>query len=187
MSKSKQWMAEIGLVALLVAIGVAGRMLPHPANFTPVAATALFAAFVLRSRLLALVVPVVTMLISNYFEEWTPPAVALAVMVGMSFPLLLRGLLRESLTCGRLVGCALLSSCFFYVITNLAVWQFSPAYTHDLAGLVRCFTVALPFFRNTLAGDMAFTALFFGSYALAQLWQSRGLWNSAYATNRVGR
>jgi hypothetical protein len=62
---------------------------------------------------------------------------------------------------------ALTSSVLFYLITNFAVWAFFDWYPHTFAGLISNFTLALPFFRNTLLGDVFYTGVLFGAYELA--------------------
>jgi hypothetical protein len=59
------------------------------------------------------------------------------------------------------------SSVFFFVVTNFGVWLTSGMYVHNWSGIVSCYTLALPFFRNTLMSDAVFTAALFGIYALA--------------------
>jgi hypothetical protein len=61
---------------------------------------------------------------------------------------------------------SLISSLAFFLITNFAVWAFFSWYPHTFAGLVSCFTLALPFFRNTLLGDLVYSGIFFGAYEL---------------------
>lgn len=178
---------ELALMVGLIVVAVAGRVYPHPANFTPIAAAALFAGYMLRSRWQALLVPAVAVLISNYFEEAVDLRIAIAVGVGLSFPVLLRGLLGENWNVPRVIGCSLLSSVGFFLISNGAVWAFSPIYTHDLTGVVACFEASLPFFRNTLAGDLTYNAAFFGLYALMMLWQSNGTGRMVPVPVRVPR
>jgi hypothetical protein len=59
------------------------------------------------------------------------------------------------------------ASVFFYVVTNFGVWATSGMYAHTWSGLVSCYTLAIPFFRNTLLSDAIYTAALFGMYALA--------------------
>lgn len=177
--------AEVALVLVLIALAVAGRMMPHQANFTPIAAAGLFAGYLLRSRWLALCVPAVAYAISNQFEEAIDFRVALAVGAGLSFPVLLRSWLPKENVGPRLlvsaVGCSLVSSLFFFVVSNLAVWSFTNAYQHDIAGLTRCFTVALPFLRNTVAGDLTYSVLLFGVFAFVTTALRSGQGKLAYA------
>ena len=67
----------------------------------------------------------------------------------------------------RVLIASVVCSLAFFVFTNFAVWGFGTMYAHDAAGLTRCFELALPFFRFTLAGDLVFAAGIFGAYRLA--------------------
>jgi hypothetical protein len=77
-------------------------------------------------------------------------------------------LTRDSWKPIRLVPLAALSSVFFFVTSNFAVWMFSGIYARDAAGLVKCYIAALPFFQNTLMGDLFWTAVLFGGLWLAR-------------------
>lgn len=158
-------------VAILVALGVIGRLAPHWPNFTPVVAIAVFAAFAFRSGLLAWAIPAAVMLISNVIlggYEWgvmasVYVALALAVLIG-----------RFSFGNGASVfsvGAASLASALgFFLITNFAVWAFGAhgtAYPMTLEGLIACYTAALPFFKYLLAGTAFWAILLFGGHALA--------------------
>jgi hypothetical protein len=57
------------------------------------------------------------------------------------------------------------------VLTNLALWvvavaQHNPIYSAGLRGLLTCYTLALPFWGRTLAGDLLFSGAIFGFYEL---------------------
>ena len=60
------------------------------------------------------------------------------------------------------------SSIVFYAVTNFAEWAFTYRYSKSLDGLIACYAAAIPFFRNSFAGDMIFTAILFGAFALLQ-------------------
>ena len=67
-----------------------------------------------------------------------------------------------------LVGCSLAASVVFFLVTNFAHWTLYDMYEKSAAGLVHCYAAALPFFRYTLAGDLAFACVLFGGYAVAK-------------------
>jgi hypothetical protein len=157
---------EIAVALVLVALCVAGRLVWHPAHVAPVAATALFAGFFFRSRWLALAVPLTAMLLSDMAIGFYSPMIMAAVYLSLCFPIALRRFLRAEVTLGRLIGCSLASSMVLFVVSNAAVWQFGGLYEHHAAGLVQCFTNALPFFRNTLAGDLMWTAILFSAHGI---------------------
>lgn len=159
---------QIAVTALLVLVvlGVAGRLLPHLPNVTPIVAVSLFAGFLFRPHVLAIAVPLLTMLISDAvmgFYDWRIMASVYAAFI---LPVLLTIFLRTRPTMLRVVGCSVLSSVIFFAVSNFAVWAFSGLYECSAAGLTTCYAAALPFFRNTLLGDLVWSGAFFGLYAV---------------------
>jgi hypothetical protein len=158
------------ILAVLIAMGVAGRLLPHPPNFTPMAAIALFAGFIFVKRYMSVVAVVAAMLLTDYFAfgylspEWFASKSMVVVYLALLFPIVFRGFLQKKLGVFRIAAAALASSTVFFVATNFAVWAFSPMYEKTFAGLVLCYTMAIPFFQNTIAGDMIWSGVIFGSY-----------------------
>ena len=154
---------ELALAMGLVGLDVIARLAPHAPNFTPVAASALFAGAVLRSRTLALAVPLAAMLASDLILGGYDWRVMGVVYAALALPALLGrwGRARGAIV---LVPLAVSSSLFFFATTNLAVWAFSGMYTHDFAGLVHCYVAALPFLQNTVIGDLFWTTLLFGAW-----------------------
>jgi hypothetical protein len=154
---------ELALAMGLVGLDVVARVTPHAPNFTPVAASALFAGAVLRSRALALAVPVAAMLASDAVLGGYDWRVMGVVYAALALPALLGrwGRARDAI---MLAPLALASSLIFFVTTNFAVWAFSSMYTPDLAGLIHCYVSALPFLQNTVIGDIFWTALLFSGW-----------------------
>ena len=159
------------MIAFLVGLDVAARLLPHAPDFTPIAATALFAASILRVRALAVLVPIAGMMIGDAVLGTYDLRVMTAVYAALTLPAgaaFLSSRLRS-----RLIAPILLSSSLlFFLITNLAVWAFSPMYAASAAGLVKCHIAALPFLRNMVAGDLFWGLVLFGGYWLAQQLQT---------------
>jgi len=161
-------LADLALIAFLVAFDVVARLLPHAWGFMPVAATALFAGRMLRLPVLAPVVPLAAMALSGLVlsgDDWrisliTYAAITLPAFAGMATRNW-RGVLG---TAGTMLGC----SVAFFAVSNFAVWAFSGMYSHTLAGLTQCYVLALPFFQNSLAGDMFWTAVLFGGAFMIQ-------------------
>lgn len=160
---------QLGILvfAVLIALTIACRLLPHPPNFTPAAAVALFAGFFFGRRAVALVVVLAAMALSDLIIGTYDYRIMAAVYAAFMFPVFLRSLLRRRLNPLTCCGSAIACSVVFFVSTNLAVWIFGGMYPPTLAGLGKCFTAALPFFRYTLCGDLFWTATLFGSYAIA--------------------
>jgi hypothetical protein len=165
--------SELALALSLVALDVVARLAPHAPNFTPVAASALFAGAVLRSRPLAPAVPLAAMLVSDLVVGSYDWRVMGVVYAALAFPALL-GMWARTRSTVLFAPLALSSSLLFFVSTNFAVWAWSGMYAHDLDGLVRCYVAALPFLQNTMIGDMFWTALLFGGW-----WSAKFLFTAA--------
>ena len=156
------------LLALLSAIVAAAalRLVPHPPNFTPIGAMALFSGAYLGRRPLAFALPLAALLLSDlvlgfYHGVATVYATdALIVLIG-SIALQRRSAIRVG-------AAALASSVIFFVLTNLGMWAFSGFYPRTLIGLEACYVAAIPFFQNTVAGDLFYSALLFGGFALLE-------------------
>jgi uncharacterized protein DUF6580 len=155
--------AELSLAMSLVGLDVVARLAPHAPNVTPIAASAVFAGMVLRSRTLALAVPLAAMLVSDLIVGAYDWRVMSVVYAALALPALLGrwGRARSAVLLPPLV---LSSSLFFFATTNFAVWASSGMYAHDLYGLVHCYVAALPFLQNTVIGDMFWATLLFGSW-----------------------
>ncbi len=162
------------LIVAMVSIAIVSRLIPHYPNFTAVGAVALFGGAYL-SRRWAFVVPLLALFLSDLvlnnfiysefmsgFTLFTPDgwwlygAFALVILLGM-------GLLKK-VTPGRFLGAATGAAVIFFAVTNFGVWLSSPMYPKTGAGLIACYTAAIPFFWNTLMGNLAFGSVLFGVY-----------------------
>ena len=153
---------ENALGIFLVGIGVLLRVLPHPANFTPVTAIALFSGVVLAPQI-ALVLPLIVMIASDLLLG---PHALYPLTWGSFFLVSLLGVgLSRDVRPGRIFLGTLGGSTLFFVITNLGVFLFQNMYEKSWTGLVQCYVMALPFFRNSLLGDLFYSAVFFGVFA----------------------
>lgn len=148
----------------LVAVAVAVRLVSETPNFNAVMAAGLFAGFYFRSRLTAVCVPVLAMITSDLLIGGYAVPMMVAVYLSLGIPIAWRGLLRRQLSPLSVGTGAVSAALAHYVLSNLAVWYFW--YPHTSEGFTRCFTVALPFLANALAGNVLFAAGFFGLYAM---------------------
>jgi hypothetical protein len=167
MSEKRSILAPWAVFLGLIALAVAGRLLPHAPNFTPVAAAALFAGAYFRRPLVAILVPLVAMLASDLLwlgtHDWRVMA---AVYVSFSLPALLGNLTRGKRRWLRVIVCSLASSGCFFLTTNFAVWASGSMYEASWQGLARCYVLALPFLKYTIGGDLAWSVGLFGTLAL---------------------
>jgi hypothetical protein len=160
------WTARVATVACLVAAAALSRLLPHPPNFTPLAAMALFAGAFLPPPLPAVMIPLAAMLASDLFLGFHDqmPAVYLSFALTVALGRILGGRRRPA----PLALAALSASALFFALTNFGVWAAGSLYPRTFEGLATCYTAALPFFRNTLFGDLLYTAVLFGGFALLE-------------------
>lgn len=149
---------------LLIAAAALCRIAPHPPNVAPLAAMALLGGAYLPKKQ-AFLFPLLAMALSDIFLGWhsTLPFVygsfLLTVFLG-------RRLAGERSPGGVLRAC-LTGSFAFFIITNFGVWLTQSLYSKDPAGLAACYAAAIPFYRNTMLGDLFFTAVLFSIEALA--------------------
>jgi len=161
---NKQKIILLSIVGGLVLLGVATRLLPHPANFTAVGAVSLFAGAVMPKKW-GIFFPAIIMAASDIFLGFHNIMVftwgSMMIAAGIGY------LIRQKIKPANLVYGSLVASIQFFLITNWAVWMFTPLYSKGLDGLFASYVAGLPFFRNMLLGDIAYTALLFGVYTLA--------------------
>ena len=163
------------LIIGLIAIAAISRIIPHPVNFTPIIAIAMFGAAYLGQRLWMFLIPILAFWFSDiilnntvyvaYFEGFSiahkgliSTFIALGAIVLVSIPLL------KKVSIGRISGTGILGSVLFFIISNFAVWIGSPMYPISTEGLIACYVAAIPFFFNTLLGTLVYGGLMFGIY-----------------------
>jgi len=157
---------KIIFTLLLLATGVFYRFIPHPPNFSPVAAIALFGGFYYRKYWSAFL-PLAILFFTDFFLGFYEIKIMLSVYASFALIALIGIVVRKYKSLPTIIGGSLTGSLLFFLATNFAVWLFGNWYSHNLSGLANCFYMALPFFRNTLMGDLFFTSVFFGLYELA--------------------
>lgn len=145
------------------------KFMPHIPNFAPIAAMALFGGVYLNKKY-ALIVPIIAMLIGDYFIGFYNPYIMISVYSSFVVIGLIGLWLKNHKTLPNIVGGSLSGSIIFFLITNFAVWAIpASAYPHTLQGLIDCYIMGLAFFRNTIAGDLFYVGAFFGVYELAKV------------------
>ncbi|MCX7607150.1 MAG: hypothetical protein N2170_07810 [Bacteroidia bacterium] len=151
-------------LALLI-IGILGRLLPHPPNFTPVDAVALFSGAWLTSRWLGFVLPLVLMAGTDIWLGWhdlwpfTWGATLMGVLIGRYF---LRWIQWR-----EVAALSVLQATLFFLLTNLGVWM-TGAYGYTWEGLALCYGAAIPFYHYQVLGALLYSTLFWavGRFAI---------------------
>lgn len=172
--KTKNFLA----ILVLIIVGISTRfiflldgesILP---NFSAIGAVAIFGACYFKG-LQKFLIPIAILwcsdivlnnvVYSQYFDTyqaygdlWVYGAFIIAGVVGY--------LMLKKPTWFKLLGASLITGILFYIVTNFGVWMTGQLYTKDMAGLIECYTAALPFFRNTILGNVFYAFVLFGLY-----------------------
>ncbi len=170
---------HFAFVTGFIGLAVLSRILPHLYNFTPLGAIALFGAAYFTDKKWAIIIPLVAMWISDLFLNnlvytsiyggftlfnwgmlWIYGSLILIALLGMK--------VLKKVTVPRIIGGALSASVIFFIVSNFGVWLTSPMYPLNFGGLIASYTAAIPFFHNTLAGDLVYCSVLFGAYEYAK-------------------
>ncbi|MBI1806256.1 MAG: hypothetical protein HYR76_04290 [Ignavibacteria bacterium] len=159
-------MARYLFTFALILFAALSRVLPHPPNVVPITALALFSGVYLEKRQ-TFIIPIVAMLLSDYVIGfytgmiWVYGSFVAIGVIGLW--------LRKHPGFITTFAATLAGSILFFVVTNFGVWVSSQVtYSHTLAGLTECYVAAIPFFRNTLLGDVFYVGAMFGLYEVAK-------------------
>ena len=171
-NKSYSSFLAIGIIVL----AVVSRLIPHPYNFAPFGAIALFSGAMIGNRYLAMAAPCIAAWLSgvilnntvyqSMFTEftwvdynifWQCLSYVLTSWLGMTFLSSKNSALKLGLS-------AVASSLIFFLISNFGYWASGLFYAKDGMGLIRCYFNALPFYGASLAGDLLYTMAMFGIY-----------------------
>jgi hypothetical protein len=154
------------LALVMIAVAAAVRVAPHPWNFTPIGAMALFSGAVLCDRRLAFFFPLVALFAGDIFVGFHK--LMLVVYASFAISIAIGFWLRDRRTVGRISLATLAGAAQFFLITNFAVWLYFDTFPKTMPGLAACYLAGLPLFWNTLAGDAVYATLLLGGYALAE-------------------
>tara|TARA_B100001250_G_scaffold402980_1_gene416843 strand:+ start:571 stop:1158 length:588 start_codon:yes stop_codon:yes gene_type:complete len=178
---------NIILIIALVAIGVIGRLIPHPPNFTPIIAIALLASHLFKNKWIIILPSLMAMwisdlIINNYLYGGYHDSLVifspsfLWVYAPIICIALLGTVLIKKVKISNIALSSISGSLIFFLVSNFGVWisgtisidgVLTPMFSKSLSGLIACYTVALPYFGNQLVGDLLYSATLFSSYSFA--------------------
>lgn len=159
----KSLISKFAQPAVFIAIGALSRVIPHPANFAPITAMALFGGVYLNKKQ-ALTLPILAMILSDFVIGFDSLPMRLSVYGSFILSVLIGFWIKSHKNAKNIIFASLTSSVLFFVITNFAVWAFGTMYLKNFSGLTECYLLAIPFFRNTLLSDLIYSGAFFGGY-----------------------
>ncbi len=165
-SRKESMAVRTVVVLAMIAFAAAVRIAPHPWNFTPVGAMALFSGAVVKDRRLAFLFPLLALFAGDIFVGFHKlmPIVYASFLINVA----LGYWIRDRRSTLRISGVTLLGATQFFLVTNVGVWAFLDGFPRTPAGLIACYLTGLPLFWNTLGGDALYAALLFGGLAFAE-------------------
>ncbi len=173
--KNEKIPLRLVIITAIVMVLAFSRLLPHPFNFSPIAALALFGGARYSNRFAAYLIPLTALWVSDLFLNaafygrfvpfydgafFTYAAFAMMVLLG--------SVALRKFSAKRLLFTSLSASVIFFLVSNFGVWAFSGMYPATISGMATCYAAAVPFFRNTLAGDLIYSFAVFYAFAFAQ-------------------
>jgi hypothetical protein len=153
---------KILFITLFITVAALMRLIPHPPNFVPITAIAIFAGVKLNNIKIAYAIPISIMLISDLFIGFY----SISLFVYLAFILIIT---YSSFIKKYSIKNIILSSVIFFIITNFGVWLMG-GYPKSIEGLVLCYTMAIPFFTNSIIADLFFSAILY--YGFEQILKS---------------
>ncbi len=155
------------LSLIIIVFGIAlFRVLPHPPNVSPVAAMALFGGAYFADKRMAFILPFAALILSDLIIGFHNSMIfvyaGFALTVGMGI------WMQKKITVNRVAATAVASTLLFFIITNFGAWMMNGMYPMNAGGLMQAYVAGIPFLQNSLLGNLAFTAVMFGGFALLQ-------------------
>ena len=144
---------KILFITLFIIVAALMRLIPHPPNFVPITAIAIFAGVKFNNIKIAYAIPISIMLISDLFIGFY----SISLFVYLAFILIIT---YSSFIKKYSIKNIILSSVMFFIITNFGVWLMG-GYPKSVEGLVLCYTMAIPFFTNSIIADLFFSAILY--------------------------
>jgi len=139
----------------IILFAIFSRFIPHPPNFTPITAIALLSSKGFTNRWTIFLIPIISLFISDLFLGLHN---SIPFVYGAFILITLLGISAKKIS----IGTVLMSSTIFFFITNFGVWFYN--YPLTLNGLISCYTLAIPFFLNTILGDLVYSGIMIYSY-----------------------
>jgi len=169
---------SLTLAIILIAVAAISRLLPHPHNFSPVGSIALFGGAVLASKYLKYLIPIIALFATDLFlnntilRSWYPEHEGLVIFsnymvwpyVAFIFAVVIGHVFIKKISIGSVLGGALGFTIVFFLVSNFGTWLGSGIYAKNLGGLISCMGAGLPFVKATLAGNLFYSTILFGSY-----------------------
>lgn len=170
---NKKTILNITLIVLAISLAGASRFISDIPNFTPMLSIALFSGFMFRNKFLAYLIPLAAQLLSDIYFGFHSDMIA--VYLSFAIIIAIGQLKQEKYSFGKSILWSVIGSVLFFVITNFSVWLTADFYSKDLSGLINSFTLAIPFYKNTLLSAIIYSVILFGSNELLEAFIAKSL------------
>ena len=172
---------QTGVLSIIILLAAFTRIMPHPPNFSPMAAIGLFGAAHFAKKWQAFFIPLIgiwvsDLVINNYVYSssssnivwfysgfyWQYISYILIIFAGLF-------IFNRGISLTKTVGGMISSSGIFFLVSNFGVWAGGTMYPKNFSGLITCYAAGVPFIHNTIISDVLFTTVLFGTYYLLQV------------------
>jgi len=150
---------------IIIGLGLLNIFFSTIPNLSPIAAMALFGGVYLKDKKMALLVPILALFISDMFIGFHS---SMWAVYGSFVLVVILGTVIKKMNFINIFLATITSSILFFIITNFAVWTQGNFYPLSFTGLIECYTMGIPFFKNTIIGDLLFSGVIFGGFTIAQ-------------------
>ncbi len=144
---------------ILILILAMSRLIPHPPNFTPVISVAIMSGYLFRNIYLSFVVLITSMILADafigFYENMLFVYLSLLLIAYIFYKI------SGKINLKNLFIYGFFGSVIFYLISNFGVWYFGNLYEKNFNGLIECYFLAIPFFKNTVLSTIFFTYITF--------------------------
>ena len=172
---------QTGVLSIIILLAAFTRIMPHPPNFSPMAAIGLFGAAHFAKKWQAFFIPLIgiwvsDLVINNYVYSssssnfvwfysgfyWQYISYILIIFAGLF-------IFNRGISLTKTFGGMISSSGIFFLVSNFGVWAGGIMYPKNFGGLITCYAAGVPFIHNTIISDVLFTTVLFGTYYLLQV------------------
>ncbi len=173
-----QMHTRLFFLTALILLSAFGRIIPHPYNMSPIAAMGLLGSAYFSRKWMAFAIPFLGTWLSDLFinnvvyanlfteftwfyagSEWIYGSYALIIMMGM--------FLFSTVSISRIMSGSILATTIFFLTTNFGAWLGNPLYPQSIEGLMMSYAAGLPFLQGSFFGDLFYSGILFGGFALA--------------------
>ncbi len=148
---TKKQIFPIGLILILAL----SRLIPHPPNFTPIIAVAIMSCYFFKNIYLSFAILIISMLLADFFIGFHVKMIFVYPSILIISYIFYK--VNYEISFKNLFIFGFFGSVIFFIISNFGVWLIEDLYEYNMKGLIECYILALPFFKNTFISTVIFS------------------------------